>query len=209
MSADEGLGQVEALAKQGFRFAAESADGLTLRTRLIAAGLFLAVIAFLAVAFWPAKPVHEDVTPAAQVVQADHSVIAARAPDAHPPAPPHLIPKGYHEERRDSFTVAPGPAAAASGCPPVHVDLSMVRNGAERRVIASSPDGQVVSAIDIPIEPALIPPPPKPWAAGLAYGSDHSVGVWLERDVGRLRVGAEVAKGQGRPRAEIRVGMAF
>lgn len=206
----EAVGSVEALAAQGVRFARESADGLTLRTRLIVAGLFIAIAAFLAIAFWPAKPVHEDVTPAPQVVQADHSVIAERTPDVHPSAPPHIIPKGFHEERRDSVTVAPSAAAAASGCPPVTVDLSMVRNGTERRVIASSPDGQVVSAIDIPIEPALIPPAPKPWAAGLAYGTDHAVGAWVERRIGERGIlGIEVAKGAGKPRAEIRVGVAF
>jgi hypothetical protein len=148
--------------------------------------------------------VHEDVTAAPAVRQDDGSMIAARAPDAHPPAPRHIIPKGYTEERREAIVVTPAPAASS-----VEVDLSLVRNGTERRVIASSPDGQVVSAIDIPIEPALIPPASKPWAAGLAYGTDHSVGVWIERDVGRLRLGVEVAKGAGAPRAEVRVGMAF
>lgn len=173
------------------------------------AGIALLVIGLLAFAFWPAAPIHEDVTPAPQVVQADHSVIAERAPDATPPPAPHQIPKGFHEVRRDTVTVAPAPAAAASGCPPVRVDLSLVRNGSDQRVIASSPDGQVVSAIDVPIEAAIVPPPPRPWAAGLAYGTDRAVGVWLERDVGRLRVGAEVSKGIGPPRAEVRLGVAF
>jgi len=198
------IADLEKDAGQAITFVRDHSPEMSLRTRLIVAGLFIAVVAFLAVAFWPTKPVHEDVTPAPQMVQADHSVIAARAPDAHPPAPRHIIPRGYVEERREAIVVAPAPAASS-----VEVDLSLVRNGAERRVIASSPDGQVVSAIDIPIEPALIPPAPKPWAAGLAYGTDHSVGVWLERDIGRARVGVEVAKGAGRPRAEIRVGVAF
>jgi len=201
---------LEALAEQGVRFERESADGLTLRTRLIVAGLFLAVVAFLAVAFWPAKPVHEDVTPAPQVVQADHSVIAARAPDAHPPAPRHIIPRGYVEERRDEVTVAPGPAAAASGCPPVRVQLSQVVKGDQVHVIASSPDGEVVAATDIPIQPARLPPAPKPWAVGMAYGTDRAVGAWVERRIGERGVlGIEVAKGAGKPRAEIRVGVAF
>lgn len=181
----------------------------SLHVKLVIGACVAGLVAFALVAFWPAQPIHEDITPAPMVRQADQSVIAERAPDAQPPAPVHIIPKGYHEVRRDSVTVAPSAAAAASGCPPVHVDLSLVRKGAEQRVIASSPDGQVVSAIDVPIEAAIVPPPPKPWAAGLAYGTDHSVGVWLERDIGRLRVGAEVAKGAGRPRAEIRVGVAF
>lgn len=174
------------------------------------AGIMLLVVVLLAFAFWPAAAVHEDVTPAPQVIQADHSVIAERAPDAQPPAPPHIIPKGYHEVRRDQVTVAPAPAAAASGCPPVRVDLSLVRNGAEQRVIASSPDGQVVSAIDVPIEAAIVPPAPKPWAAGLSYGTDHAVGVWVDRDVGRLVLGAQLARAQdGRMQAQLRVGARF
>lgn len=172
-------------------------------------GIVGVVLALLAFAFWPAAPIHEDVTAAPQVTQADHSVIAERAPDAHPPPAPHIIPSGFHEVRRDTVTVAPAPAAAASGCPPVRVDLSLVRNGSEQRVIASSPDGQVIRALDIPIEPALLPPAPRPWAAGLGYTTEREVGVWVERDLGRLRVGAEVLKGQGRPRAEVRVGVAF
>jgi hypothetical protein len=66
-----------------------------------------------------------------------------------------------------------------------------------------------VSAIDIPIEAGLVPSPPKVWAAGLSYGTERDVGVWLERDLGRIRLGAEVAKGAGRPRAELRVGVSF
>jgi hypothetical protein len=183
---------------------AEARAPWSLRAKLIVGGCVAALLVLAAIAFWPAKPIHEDVAPAPMVRQTDQSVIAERAPDAHPPAARHTIPRGYVEERREAITVTPAPAASS-----VEVDLSLVRKGDERRVIASSPDGTVISAIDIPIEPALIPPPPKPWAAGLAYGTDHSVGVWLERDVGRLRVGAEVSKGAGKPRAEIRVGVAF
>lgn len=196
--------EVRAAAPNLMREAAAFA-GWSWRAKLEMIGALLVLVAaVLTWALWPAKPVHEDVTPAPQVIQADHSVIAARAPDAHPPAPRHIIPKGYTEERREAIVVTPAPTASS-----VEVDLSLVRNGTERRVIASSPDGQVVSAIDIPIEPALIPPAPKPWAAGLAYGTDRAVGVWLERDVGRMRLGVEVAKGAGHPRAELRVGVRF
>jgi hypothetical protein len=181
----------------------------TLR-QLEVVGIVALVLGLLAFAFWPAKPLHEDVTPAPQIVQVDHSVIAQRAPDAAPPPAPHLIPKGFHEVRRDTVTVAPAPAAAASGCPPVHVDLSLVRDGTEQRVVASSPDGQVVSAIDVPIEAAVIPPAPKPWAAGLAYGTDHSVGLWVDRDVGKLVLGAQVTRQQdGKVQAQLRAGVRF
>jgi hypothetical protein len=45
-----------------------------------------------------------------------------------------------------------------SPCPPVRVDLSLVRmTDQSRRVIASSPDGDVVGGIDVPVEQATIP----------------------------------------------------
>lgn len=183
---------------------------MTALRRAELAGVLVLIVALLAFAFWPAKPVHEDVTAAPAVRQADGSMEAARAPDPAPPPAPHIIPRGFHEVRRDTVTVAPMPAAAASGCPPVRVDLSLVRNGSDQRVIASSPDGQVVSAIDVPIEAAIVPPPSKPWAAGLAYGTDHAIGVWLERDVGRLVLGAQLARTQdGRMQAQLRVGARF
>lgn len=173
-------------------------------------GVLVLAAAVVALAFWPAAPVHESVAPAPQVVQPDHSVIAARAPDAHPAPAPHLIPQGYHEVRRDTVTVAPAPAAAASGCPPVRVDLSLVRDGAEQRVVASSPDGQVVSALDVPIEAAIVPTAPKPWAAGLSYDTRHAVGVWLDRDVGRLVVGGALTRlPDGKTEAQLRVGARF
>ncbi len=169
-------------------------------------GVLAIVAAVLAWALWPPAPVHEIVTPAPQVRQADGSVIAQRAPDPKPAPPRHVLPKGAVEERRESIVVAPAPAASS-----VEVDLSLVRmpdNG--RRVIASSPDGTVVSALDIPIEPGLVPLPPKPWAAGLSYGTDHSVGVWIDRDVGKLVLGAQLARQQdGRVQAQLRAGVRF
>ena len=193
---------------ESLRFMAEAERGmlgLSLRAKVeLGAAVLLVLAAFIVWTQWPAKPIPEIITPAPQVIQADHSVIAERAPDAHPKPPPHVIPKGYVEERRETVHVT-------SDVPKkdVEIDLSLVRNGNERRVIASSPDGTIVSALDVPIEAGLIPPPPKKWAAGLGYSTEREVGVWLERDIGRLRLGAEVAKGQGKPRAEVRVGLAF
>jgi hypothetical protein len=140
-----------------------------------------------------------------RAIAAAHSVIAERAPEAHPAPPRHIVPKGAVEERRETIVLAPAPAASS-----VEVGLSLVRmldNG--RRVVASSPDGTMVSAIDIPIEAGLVPPAPKKWGIGLSYYTQRSVGVWVERDIGILRLGAESAKGSGRARAEVRVGIAF
>ncbi len=203
--------EVEASALQ---FMQEATAGRTLKGELIAAAivgvlLALAIGGTIVWSVWPAKPLAEVMTPAPAVRQADGSMEAARAPDAHPAPPPHMIPKGYHEVSRDAVTVAPSPAAAASGCPPVRVDLSVVRDGNDQRVIASSPDGQVVSAINIPIEAAQLPPPNRPWAAGLSYDTRHATGIWVDRDIGgRLRVGAAVQRLQdGRVEAQIRAGI--
>lgn len=185
--------------------------GLSLRTKLESAVVVSAAAGgVLAWAYWPAKPVPEIVAPAPEVRQADGSMELRRAPDEHPAAPPHVIPKGFHEERREQFTVAPAPAAAASGCPPVRVALSVVSDDRQHRVIASSPDGQVIDAVDIPIQPVLMPAPAKPWAAGMSYDTRHAVGIWVDRDVGRLVMGAALARlPDGKTEAQIKVGVRF
>lgn len=186
--------------------AIEAIADLSFRTKVESIVVALAVVG--GALWWVTRapaPVPEVVTAAPMVRQADESVIAERAPDAHPPAPVHMLPKGSTEERRGTVTAAPAPSASS-----VEIDYSLVRekdNG--RRMVFSSPDGQITGAVDIPIEPGLVPPPPKKWAAGLSYSTERETGIWLERDIGRLRLGAEVSKGQGRPRAEIRVGVAF
>lgn len=184
---------------------------LSLRTRLESIAVFSAVAC--GGLWWITReppPIPEVVTAAPTLRQSDGSLIAERAPNPKPMRPAHVIPTGGTEVRREQVTVAPSPAAAASGCPPVRVELSLVRMPDRgQRVVASSPDGDVVSAIDIPIEPALMVPPPRPWAAGLSYSTRREVGVWVERDIGRLRLGAELSKGDGPARAEIRVGATF
>lgn len=148
--------------------------------------------------------VPEVVTYRVPVRQADHSLIAERTPEAALPRAPHLIPKGWKEERRISATIKPEKA----DCPHVDLDMSLVRDDeGGRRVILSSPDGEVVSAKDIPIEPALIPAPTRRWAAGLAYEPDRRrSSVWLERDLARVRVGAEVSQSG---EARVRLGWVF
>jgi hypothetical protein len=74
-----------------------------------------------------------------------------------------MLPRGAVRERAARIVATP-----AAGASSVEVDTELVRVGNQRRLIVSSPDGAIDTAVDIPIEPALIPPPPKPWAAGLA-----------------------------------------
>lgn len=180
--------------------------GWSLRAKLeMLAALAFVVALILGWALWPAKPVPEIATPAPAVRQDDGSMVAERAPDPYPAPAPHIIPKGFHEVRRESVVVAPAPAASS-----VEVDLSLVSNGAEQRVVASSPDGQVLKAIDIPIVPALMPAPARPWAVGMSYDTRHAVGVWVDRDVGRLVVGGALSRlPNGKTEAQVRVGVRF
>jgi hypothetical protein len=163
------------------------------------------------------RPVPELITAAPSVQQADGSIIAERRPDPAPPTAPHKIPKGAKEERRVSITVQPRPVpptVTESGpvcdCPPVRVDLSLVQQDGGRRVIASSPDGEIVGAIDVPIEPALVMPEPRRWAAGLSYDLQAKApGVWIERDLARVRVGVDLIARKSGVAATVRVGWVF
>jgi len=184
----------------------------------------IALAVLLGAGYWigvkTSAPTPEIIAPAAAQSQPDGSVVAERRPVAGPPKPaPHKLPAGSVEERRVSVTVQPRariklPAvaeqsSAPADCPPVTVDLSLVRQGDGRRVVASSPDGDVIGALDVPIEAGIMPTS-RPWAAGISCDPARcrdSAGAWIERDLGRLRVGIEAAKQQsGGMQARARVG---
>jgi len=209
---DDAIKAAEDAAGREITFLRDAAIGWTLRTKIEAAIAVALLVAAIAVwAFRPAKPVPEVVKAMPQVEQKDGSVIAAETPPpADLPPPPHMLPRGSHEERR-THVVVHSSAPAASACPPVTVDLSLIRNADNtRRVVASSPDGTVLSATDIPIDPAPLPPPVKPWAAGLSYGTGHAVGLWIERDIGKLRAGIDIERGPtGKADARVRLGVRF
>ncbi|QKJ68014.1 hypothetical protein HQN60_15510 [Deefgea piscis] len=158
-------------------------------------------------------PVSEVVTALPAVQQSDGSVIAARSPVAKPSSAPHVLPTGSREERRIAVTVKPKPSANQASvldCPPVTVDLSLVQSGDGRRIVASSQDGEVVSAIDMPLEASYIPPPAKVWAVGVSYSSDREKGIWLERDLSRVRLGVDLAQSlSGKNTARVRAGWVF
>ena len=158
-------------------------------------------------------PVTEVITAMPPVQQADGSVVAERVVVSKPSPAPHILPKGVHEERRVAITVKPkSQASIASGieCPPVSIDLSLVQSGDGRRIVVSSPDGDIVNAIDMPLEAGYMPPPAKVWALGVSYGSDRGKGVWLERDLSRVRLGLDLAQSQsGQNVARVRAGWVF
>lgn len=179
----------------------------------IAIGIALLLGAYL-IGVKTTQPKPEVITAAPQVTQSDGSIVLERKPEARPAKAPHRIPKGSTEERRVNLKLKPDAFVTADGCQcdpePVALNLSLVRDDQGRRVVASSQGGQILSALDIPIEPALMPPEPHSWAAGLSYGHDKSPGVWIDRDLGRIRVGAEVIRERGKTfQARARVGWSW
>lgn len=156
-------------------------------------------------------PVPEVVEARPEVVQPGGAHVAATLPPDSAaaralPAPDADIPKGAVVQRRGRTILQPR-ATAASACPPVTVDLQQYQQGDTVRVVASSPDATVLSSVDVPLRPQLLPPPARPWAAGLSYGTDHAVGLWLERDLGRLRAGVEVERSAAATTARVRLGV--
>lgn len=78
-------------------------------------------------------------------------------------------------------------------CPPVTVDLSLVEMpDKSQRVVASSADGNILGGVDIPVQNAEPQPDPKLWAAGVMISTDQNLGVFVDRDLGFLRLGAQI-----------------
>lgn len=159
--------------------------------------------AIAVVLLWPhPKPVVETAKPA--VTQSDGSTILERTDTQPSVKPPHVVPKGSTVERvvqvkvKPKVVIADGIKDAPSLSPdakpannPITVDLSLVRlTDDTKRVIASSPDGEIVGGMDIPIETLAYKP--RVWAAGISVDPVHQVGgVWVERDISRIRLGVD------------------
>ena len=89
------------------------------------------------------------------------------------------------------------PQIAPLPCPPVEVDLTLVRMpDGSQRVLASSPDGHVLdSSMDIPVENVLVQVAEKPRrnTLGISYDVQNRVGgIWYDYKLWRVTVGAEV-----------------
>jgi hypothetical protein len=130
--------------------------------------------------------------------------VLQEAPEARElPAAP--VPPGATVDRRVRIVAQPsvnrsvesvdGTPRAGEGvddCPPVTVDLALIRDGEGRRVLAWSPDGRILGGLDVPIVAGLVPAS-QPWAAGVSYDPfDGTPGAWVERDLGRIRIGVDV-----------------
>lgn len=147
--------------------------------------MLLTLAALAGAVWWAMRPVPVAETPAPEQRQADGSLILERQPDptAQPKQP---IPRRAKVERVASVTIQPdtAPPEAGQPCPPVTVDLSLIREpDGGRRILASSPDGRVVGGLDVPVEPIILPASAKRWGAGLSWSPNQTYGVWVERDV--------------------------
>ena len=143
--------------------------------------------------------VAEDVSPQPAQSLPGNAVMLERKPVAK--ARP--IKPGTTVERAITTTVQPDDPE----CEPVTVDLQLVHDGDGRRVVASSPDGVVVGGLDVPVRQIAFEES-RPWAAGISYGTDRSQGIWIDRDLDRVRVGAEIIRRQD-GQAEIRARVGF
>lgn len=160
-----------------------------IKRNLIIAAIVAAAAAALFVGWklWHKEPVME--TWSAEQRQADGSVMLERKPDAKA-KPAHEVPKDSKVERVVKLEVK---SKEKPDCPSIDVDLSLVRLPDEtRRVIASSSNGEILAGVDIPVESARPVSEPK-WAAGLTMSPiTRGYGVFVDRDLGPFRVGAEV-----------------
>ncbi|MEN8721160.1 MAG: hypothetical protein ABF296_12955 [Oceanococcaceae bacterium] len=160
----------------------------------------------------------ESTAPAAERRIDGGAVVLERSPPgtaeerALPTVP---VPEQAVPERRVRVVIQPIPVEATCPDPPsCVVDLSLVREGDGRRVVAISPTGAVIGGLDVPLIP-LGQPTAGRWAAGVAYHTrDGSAGAWLERDIGRVVVGLDLhpqhMAGQGTTLAAVvRVGWRF
>lgn len=196
---------------------------LTIQLKIVVAVSILLLLVGSGVAIyhlWP-RPIVETAAP--EVRQADHSLELQRAPNATA-KPAQIIPKGAKVVRIAQVTLQGGAPVAnlklpsvSPTCPPVKLDMTLVRlPDRSQRVLASSPDGQVLGGVDIPVETAAPPEDPKKWAAGMSYDFlKQTPGLWVERDVWRARLGAEINQtrvnvgGPAGTEFRLRLGMTF
>ena len=152
---------------------------LTTEGKIAAIALTAGVVVGLGAGMWLGwtinRPQKSLETPAPAVRQQDGSLVLERRPEASP-LPKHQLPAGSKLVRQVSVEVMPrisGSAPEAKESPrPVTVDLSLVEMPDKtQRVVASSPDGEIVGGVDIPVQPIVLPNDPK-WTAALLAGYD-------------------------------------
>lgn len=163
----------------------------------------------------PAKPPHE--LPKGAVEERRVSVVVQPRRGVAVPANHFSQPVKMVDSAEVARLVASTdhPAVVDScDCPLVQVDLSLVRtpdNG--RRVIASSPDGKILSGVDVPLEPVTVPRIPTWTLSAIAVADLDGVrpGALLTRRLGPIVVGGGLLSDPGlrRPGAIVQAGITW
>lgn len=163
--------------------------------------------------------------PAVEVRQADGSLTLAKDPGAarqadamapKPDLPPGKVTRTTVIKVKPKPQPKPEPKPEPPGddgmclviapqeCPPVTVRLDLVETPDGTRVNASSPDGEIITGLDVPRVPITLRKEFK-WSVGVVVTSDKEYGGYMDRDLGILRVGAEAVPGEAR----LRIGLRF
>ena len=156
--------------------------------------------------------------PAREVRQEDGSMVLERRPTGTTEGvPTHQIPSNSKVVRDVEVVVQPKPTPVKCPDPaPVTVRVSLVEaKDGTSRVVASSPDGEVLGGMDLP-RPRTVPRPPLN-TLGLSVGlPGNYVGAYYSRAVGPLDIGAEVGLRTSPvgvvppgPEVRVRVGVRF
>ncbi len=179
--------------------------------RLLIPALFFAL--GLLTGWWLYKDEVIAETPRPAVVQTDGSVVLERTPEAKPQAQAPKLPGKL--SRTVTVTVKPKPqpepakpnpdgfCPVAKECPALTVRLDLVKDDDGQRVIASSPDGDIIGGMDVPVE-KWIKRNENLWAAGLTYSHDRRLGAFIDRNLGPFRAGIEADAESVRLRVGIR-----
>jgi len=190
----------------------------------------LAALAGFLLAYWIHKPVSIRETPAPAIALPSGGLVLERAPQAPVPEPVKVAAKeakGKLERSvsvtvrptvKESLTVEPSlketaPALNTCACEDVTVDLGLLRMPDQtRRVVATARGGEILSAIDIPLEPLSMKRELR-WAAGASVSFDETgrrrYGAFLDRDLGPFRLGVELGQRDGGLGATVRAGIRF
>jgi hypothetical protein len=127
--------------------------------------------------------------------------VPAPAPVASETATPHT-----------PEVAVPVAAASAPGCQcaPVTVELGLVRMpDRTRRVVATSPDGEILGGLDIPVDMPALARKPR-WAAGMTYEPRlREFGAFVDRDIGPLRLGVALQNRREGAAVVLRAGIRF
>lgn len=122
---------------------------------------------------------------------------------------PRAVQAGVGESGKSASTagdVGSNPTAgnrppSVCACDPITLDwtLTSLRDGSSRMSWYTD-DGEITEAVDTPVSGVSVRRE-RPWAAGVSYSMDMSqrraAGLWVDRDVGRLRLGLELSQRDG------------